>query len=94
MIAVITIKIFIPAAQSLKDKRRVLNRIKGRLRSRFNISIAETGGNDKWQRAELTIALAGGSKRHLEKEVQTVQQTLEDFCLGYADVLSTVIDFH
>jgi len=93
MVAALTIDIFIPTAQSLKDKRRVVNRIKGRLRSRFNISVAETGGNDKWQRAELTIAMAGDSKYHLEKETQTVQRAVDDICLGYAEVLSVAIEF-
>tara|TARA_Y100000031_G_scaffold62269_3_gene70104 strand:+ start:3541 stop:3825 length:285 start_codon:yes stop_codon:yes gene_type:complete len=93
MIATLKIAIFIPTSQSLKDKRRVVNRIKGRLRSRYNVSVAETGGNDKWQRVELTIAMAGNSKHHLEKEIQTVQTAIDNICLGYAEILSVIVDF-
>ena len=93
MIAALKIEIFISTSQSLKDKRRVVNRIKGRLRSRFNISVAETGGNDKWQRAELTLALASNSKNHLEREIQNVRIAMDNICLGYADILSETLDF-
>jgi len=55
--------------------------------------VAETGGNDKWQRAELTIAMAGNSKHHLEKEIQTVRTFIDNICFGYAEILSVFVDF-
>ncbi|MEZ4414214.1 MAG: DUF503 domain-containing protein [Gemmatimonadota bacterium] len=44
-----------PEAQSLKDKRMVLRSVKDRLRTRFNVSVAETGGQDLWGRGELSV---------------------------------------
>lgn len=50
--------------QSLKDKRRVLRSVKDRLHQRFNVSVAETGHHDRWQRAELTCGVIATDRRH------------------------------
>jgi uncharacterized protein YlxP (DUF503 family) len=57
VVGVITWEIQIFNARSLKEKRKVVKSLKDRLRSRFNLSVAETGHQDSWQRAELTAAL-------------------------------------
>ena len=41
-IALLTLDIHIPHAQSLKDKRMVIRRLKDRLRSKFNVAVSET----------------------------------------------------
>lgn len=51
---------------SLKQKRRVVKSLKGRLHSRFNLSAAETGKNELWQRAELTACGVANDRRHLD----------------------------
>jgi uncharacterized protein len=56
--------------QSLKEKRAVLKSLKDRLHARFNISVAETGHQDLWQRAELTACVAAGSRRHAESVLE------------------------
>jgi uncharacterized protein len=53
-------------ARSLKEKRRVIKSLKERLRSRFNLSVAETGHQDAWQRAELTAAIVATDRRFAE----------------------------
>jgi len=50
------IQIHIPQSRSLKDKRQVLRSLKERVRSRFNVSIAEVDHQDLWQRAALGVA--------------------------------------
>ena len=34
---------------SLKDKRRVINSVRDRVRSKFNVAVAEVDQNDVWQ---------------------------------------------
>jgi uncharacterized protein YlxP (DUF503 family) len=46
VIGTLGIKLTIREAQTLKDKRRIIKSIIGRLQNNFNISIAEVGGND------------------------------------------------
>ena len=43
-IGVIQIELSIPGAMSLKDKRRVVRRMKDRIAQKFNVSVAEVGG--------------------------------------------------
>jgi hypothetical protein len=37
--------------------------------------------------------MAGNSKHHLEKEIQTVQTVIDNICLGYAEILSVIVGF-
>ena len=41
IIALLTLDIHIPHAQSLKDKRMVVRSLKDRLRTKFNVSVSE-----------------------------------------------------
>ena len=56
IVGVCTLELHFPAAQSLKEKRGILKSLKQRIQNRFNVSIAEVGGQDKWQIATLGIA--------------------------------------
>jgi uncharacterized protein len=56
VLGVLTIELFVPGSQSLKDKRQVLHSLKDRLRGKFNVSVAEVDGQDLWQKAVLGIA--------------------------------------
>lgn len=51
------ISLHIPGSSSLKSKRLVLRRLKDRIRSKFNVSVAEIDDFDLWQRATLGIAV-------------------------------------
>jgi uncharacterized protein YlxP (DUF503 family) len=62
----------IHGAQSLKDKRMVVKSIKERCRSRFNVSVVESGDNDKWQLGRLGFALAASSPAEAERAAQAV----------------------
>jgi hypothetical protein len=74
-IALLTLEIHIPHAQSLKDKRMVVRRLKDRLRSRFNVAVSETNHQDLWQRATLSIATVGSDEEYAR---QTLQLSLEE----------------
>lgn len=50
-------ELHIPDSNSLKSKRHVLRSLKDRLRARFNLSVAEVGGEDLWQRCSLGVAV-------------------------------------
>lgn len=41
---------------NLKGKRHIVKKLKDRIKSRFDVSIAEVEDTDKWQRASLGIA--------------------------------------
>jgi uncharacterized protein len=66
----------IHGCQSLKEKRSVLKSLKDRLHNRFNVSVAETGHQDLWQRAELTACVVSGSRRHAESVLEEVDRAV------------------
>jgi Uncharacterized protein conserved in bacteria len=43
----------LPGCHSLKEKRGTLKPLTAALRQRLNVSVAETGHQDLWQRAEM-----------------------------------------
>ena len=55
-----------PHSQSLKEKRALLRPIVDGMRSRFDVSVAETDHADTWQRAELGVALVSGDVHVVE----------------------------
>lgn len=62
-IGVLQLELFIPQAGSLKTKRQALKSLKDKIRHKFNVSVAEIDGMDKWQRATLAVACVNNDKR-------------------------------
>jgi uncharacterized protein YlxP (DUF503 family) len=59
VVGIVRIELFIPGAQSLKDKRQVVRSLKDRLRERVHAAVAEVDHQDLWQRAALGVAVVG-----------------------------------
>lgn len=76
--AVFEVTFTVTGAQSLKDKRMVVKSIRERCRSRFNVSVIESGENDKWQLAQLGFALAALGPAEAEQSAQTIIDFLYD----------------
>ena len=71
-IGVCTIEMHIPESGSLKTKRHSLKSLKDRIRSRFNVSVAEVDHNDLWQKASLAVAAVSNDKSHLNQTLDHV----------------------
>jgi len=54
-VAIVTLRLSLPGAHSLKDKRRIVKSLKDRLRQRFNVAVAEMEHHDVWQTACLDV---------------------------------------
>jgi uncharacterized protein YlxP (DUF503 family) len=77
LVACLRIQLHLPGCTSLKEKRFVLNSLKDRLRSRFNLALCETDYQDKWQRSALAIVTIAGSRKGVDKSVQAIVTFLE-----------------
>jgi uncharacterized protein len=64
-------------AHSLKDKRSVVRSLKDRLRAKLNVSVAETGAQDLWQRAELTVCAVAGDRRQADSVLDSADRLVE-----------------
>ncbi len=62
-----SLELYLPYCHSLKEKRSVVRKTAGRLRSRFNFSVSELEHQDSWQRARLGAVSVGPDRRTLEK---------------------------
>jgi uncharacterized protein YlxP (DUF503 family) len=63
---------------SLKEKRRVVKSIIGRVKSKFNVSIAEVGNQDLWQSAQIGFCIAGNEKRFINSSLDKVIYFIEE----------------
>lgn len=75
--AVMRFELRSPESHSLKAKRAAIKPIVEGLRVRFRVSVAETGHQDLWQRAELGVAVVAESHRHLEAMLESVRRFVE-----------------
>ena len=82
VIGVITWEIQIFDARSLKEKRKVVKSLKERLQARFNLSVAETGYQDNWQRAEITAAIVATDKPYADRVLNKADTLVEGEALG------------
>ena len=66
VIGVLEIELFIPDAQSLKDKRSAVKGLKDQLRHHFNVAVAELDPNVKWQRAAVGITTVSDDRQSVD----------------------------
>ena len=76
---------------SLKDKRSVLKPLASALRRQLNVSVAETGHQDLWQRAEIACAGVGSSRTIVEETLRAADRMVE--AADGVRIVDTVTDY-
>lgn len=76
-IGVLRLVFQIPAAASLKDRRRVVKSFKDRVRARFPVSIAEVGDLERYQVATLGVAVVSGEAARCQEVLSAVTRAAE-----------------
>jgi uncharacterized protein YlxP (DUF503 family) len=79
MIGYVECECLIYDAQSLKEKRAVLQRIVTRLKQKYNVSVAEIDYQDIWQRTKLGIVTITSNRSSTERELQRVLEMIDSF---------------
>jgi uncharacterized protein len=82
VVAVLRVALSIPEAASLKDKRRVLRKVIERVKSRFEVAIAEVGENDLWQRAQVGVVAVGNDRRFVNEVMDKVLHFIDQLYLA------------
>jgi len=77
IVGVCHLDVIIPANRSLKGKRQVIKKIIDRVKNRFNISIAEVGDNELWQRSQLGMSLVGNDRKFVNSYLDRVVNFVE-----------------
>lgn len=86
LVGVCEIELFIHASASLKEKRFVVKSIKDKISHKFNVSVAEVGYQDKWQRAALGIAAVTNEHAMIDHTFSEIIKLIESN--GGAEVIS------
>ena len=55
----------------------MIKSLKDRIRSRFNVSIAEVADHDLWQRATLGLAVVSNERKHADQTIAAVVRMVE-----------------
>jgi uncharacterized protein YlxP (DUF503 family) len=88
-VGVLTLELQLSEAHSLKDKRHTVKGLKDRLRSKYNVAVAEIGYHDLWQRALISAVTVSGDHTRAEQTLQLVEREASAL-LGGALVGTTV----
>jgi len=79
MIGSVVFDLDIDNAFSLKEKRRVLNSLKTRLKNKFNVAVAEVGDKDIWNRSTLAVVTLSDERSFLDSQIQSIISFVEAF---------------
>ena len=85
------IDLHVHGSQSLKAKRGVVRSIVQRVRNRFNVSVAEIGGQDTWQLAVLGITAAGSDETSVRRVLDRVGDFIENLHLAEVGAVDTCV---
>lgn len=90
-VGMLVLELEIFGAQSLKEKRFVLKSLLDRLPNQLNVSVAEVGHQNLWQRAEIAVVTVGSSRKVVEATLQSVDRAVERN--GQLRVIDQVLTF-
>ena len=88
-VGVLTLELRLDDAHSLKDKRQTVKSLKDRLRSKFNVAVAEIDHQELWQRSVVSAVTVSSDHQHAEQTLQLVEREAANL-LGGALVGSTL----
>ena len=90
-VGVLTLELRLENSHSLKDKRHVVKSLKDRLRSKFNVAVAEVDYQDLWQRAAIAAVTVSSDQVHAEKVLRSVEE--EAVALLGPEVADTTVEW-
>lgn len=67
IVGTLKLTLHIPYNHSLKEKRRALKSLLGKIQHEFNVAAAEVDGNDLWQVAHLGFAMVTNDSQHADQ---------------------------
>ncbi len=75
-VGLLTVDLYIAEANTLKDKRQVLQSLLTRLQNRLNVAVAEVGNNDIHRRAQIALTTVSNSQAQVQRVMAATSQLL------------------
>lgn len=88
VVGIIRIKIYIPWAHSLKEKRMITKSICAKVKNKFNVSIAEVEEQDIHQTIVLGISFITTDNAHADSIADNVINFIEDSSEGDVRIMN------
>lgn len=82
VIGILRFNLYLPENSSLKGKRRVLRSLKDRLRSQFNVSVAEVEFQDLWQKAGIAVVTVSPDRDYADGMLQKILNRVDSWNLA------------
>ena len=79
IVAVLTLDLAILDAQSLKDKRRVIQSLKQRLKNVFNVSVAEVAELNNARRCRLAVVMVSREARPAHAQLDKIADLVRSY---------------
>jgi hypothetical protein len=76
-IGLLTLQLHLHAAESLKDKRRVIKSLTGRVRARHNVAVAEVDHHDLLQLSEIAFVGVASHRDSIERMFDDILKEAE-----------------
>jgi hypothetical protein len=73
MIGMMVIDLYNEQFHSLKEKRQLLASLKKRLKNKFNIAVAESGDQELWQKAQISIVSLAAGRNILDSTFKEIE---------------------
>jgi uncharacterized protein YlxP (DUF503 family) len=90
VVGTLKIEFHLSENRSLKGKRKVVRSMVDKVKSRFNVAIAEVGANDKWQKIELGVCTVGNDRRYVDSSLNHILDFLDS--LYVAQIVNTEME--
>ncbi len=85
VVGVLTMELFMAEASSLKSKRRILKSLLDKMKSRFNVAVAEVGDQDRWQHSTVGVTCVTNDAAHAHRMMSMVVKFVEN--MGTVEIL-------
>ncbi len=93
VIGLLRLRLHLPAAHSLKDRRAIVRRAADRVRARFNVAVAEVGDQERWQVATLAVSAISTERGHVVEVLDKVTAAVASAIAGAALVSGREVAF-
>ena len=85
-IGTLEVVLLIRESHSLKSRRRVVKSLIDRIRSRFNVSVADIGDQNLWQKVVIGVAVVANDGRYVNEVLSKVLNLIS------SDLRAEIID--
>src|SRR5438128_2500738 len=86
VVGLLRVRLHIPAAHSLKERRQAVRRAVERVRARFQVAIAEVADLGRWQVATLAVSVVANDRAYVNEVLDRVTRAIASSVAGMAMV--------